>query len=710
MSSAFAADSVKLLAEVDSISAAVEAAKTLNGEPLAGTLPPQGASAWLQVTLENPDTTVLYFPNHSASQYSVYSIDTEDLLETFTSPFPSATYIDWTPKFTLPLDRSWGDEFIIQLTMLGITDMPYSLMTFEQYQDLVSAQLINNGVFYGSIGLMALFCFLLYVLDNDKHAGRLSFSFIVWLLTMLSIWGYGTAPMPFGLSELLPNLANQLTILGSLAGAMFAFYFLRDSIGDSLLHKILQVAIFFQAIYFVVSFAIEPLWGLTIVVNILTGFISISCCALATARRDAAAKYLLASSVLIVCPFVFIFIAPLNQQSLIGVGMVALVLVMLALLQRIAEQNRRWAMQADLASERERFLASMSHEIRTPLNGIIGFSELVNQEQLEGKLLTYFKQIDRSSKVLLGIVNDVLDYAKLQATEITPNLKSLSIKEALEDVITVNLPMANKNRINLSYEIDKNLPDYVITDSQRCLQILINLCGNAVKFSKNGDIVISASQESSELVFKVIDNGIGISKDVLAGLFNPFKQADTNTARQFGGTGLGLAISKQLSQLLGGRLEAVSEIGKGSTFTLRLPLVAAEKPQSQIHASGDFLLGKRVLVVEDNAINLMLATQILKKHAVEIDTAEDGKIAVTKVAENHYDFILMDMQMPELSGTQATVEIRQSGVTTPIIAMTANASDSDRDACLSAGMNDFLSKPVTNQQLLQKLALWSALA
>jgi signal transduction histidine kinase/CheY-like chemotaxis protein len=705
-----AADSVTLLQEADSISAAVETSKALAGKPLSESLPLENAKAWLHITLANPDTAVLHFPSHSVGQYSVYSIETQELLETFTSPFQAATTIDWTPKFTLPLDRSWGNEFIVQLNMLGITDMAYSLMSFEQYQDLVSDQLINNGIFYGSIALMALFSFLLYLLNNDKHAGRLSASFLIWLLTMLSIWGFGTSPMPFGLSDLLPPLTNQFTILGSLAGTVFAFYFLRDSIADSTIYKILQGTIWLQVIYFIVSFAIEPLWSFSIVINILCGWIAMGCCGLATVRRDAAAKYLLASSALISCPFVFIFIAPLNQQTLIAVGMGALVLVMLALLQRMAEQTQRWAMKADLASERERFLASMSHEIRTPLNGIIGFSELVNQEQLEGKVHNYFKQIDRSSKVLLGIVNEVLDYAKLQATEITPNFKPLNIKETLEDVITVNLPTANKNHIDLSYEVDKNLPNYVTTDPQRCLQVLINLCGNAVKFSKNGKVVISASQENSQLVFKVIDNGIGIDKDVLAGLFNPFKQADASTARQFGGTGLGLAISKQLCVLLGGSLDAVSETGKGSTFILRLPLVAAKKPQSEIKVSGDFLLGKRVLVAEDNTVNLMLATQILKKHGIEIDTAEDGKIAVAKVAKNQYDFILMDMQMPELSGTEATAEIRKSGVTTPIIAMTANASESDRDACLASGMNDFLSKPIEQQLLLQKLALWSATA
>ncbi len=704
--SVFAADSVRLLQTVQTLEAATAAAKVLGGEPLLGTLPQERADAWLHVTLENPNTAVLHFPTHSVAQYAVYEVETGQLLETFSSPFQPATHIDWNPRFTLSFDRSWGNEFLIHLTMVTLSDMPYALMTFEQYHDLISSQLINSGVFYGAISLMALFSFSLYALNKDKNAGLLSLSFTVWILTMLSIWGYGASPMPFGLSDFLPALSNQLTILGSLTGGMFTAYFLRPSVAKTTIHNILRLSLLLQAFYLIVSFISAPLWGLTIVVSIVSGMLCMSCSVLAIARGDGAARYLLGSAVLINSPFVFIFISPFNPQTLIVVGIGALVLVMLALLQRMAEQIQSWARKADLASERERFLASMSHEIRTPLNGIIGFSELANQEKMNGKVADYFKQIDRSSKVLLGIVNEVLDYAKLQATEITPNFAPLNIKQTLEDVITINLPTATKNGIDLSYGVDENLPEYVTTDPQRCLQILINLCGNAVKFSKNGSVSIAAKRENSQLVFEVIDNGIGINKDVLAGLFNPFKQADASTARQFGGTGLGLAISKQLCELLGGSLTAVSEYGKGSTFTLRLPFVAAEKPSSEKPVSGVFLHGKRVLVAEDNPINLLLATQILKKHGLLIDTAEDGEIALKKASENHYDFILMDMQMPQLSGTQATLELRKRGFNTPIIAMTANTSQSDRDACLASGMNDYLAKPIEQQQLLQKLALW----
>ena len=707
-SAAGAADAIHFLPEANSVASAAGAAASDNKEQLSGTLPIYAANSWLHVKIENPDTAIIHVPSHSAYQYSVYSLQTADLLETFVSPFDPATHIDWNPKFTLSLDRSWGNEFLIQLNMITTSDMPYSLLSFEEFQDINSQQLINSGDFYGAIALMALFSFLLFMLNNNKDAGRLSISFTVWFFTMLSIWGYGSSAMPFGLSSILPALANQLNILGSITGALFTAYFLRSVILNSVIYKALWVLICLHILYFIVSFAIAPLWLITILVNIFSSLLCFGCCILAIMRGDAAAKYLAASSLLISSPFIFIFFSPFNQQTIIIVGIGALVLVMLALLQRMAEQAQSLSMKADLAFERERFLASMSHEIRTPLNGIIGFSELANQEKLEGKVKTYFQQIDRSSKVLLGIVNEVLDYAKLQVTEITPDFAALDIKQTIEDVITVNLTAATKNGVDLSYEIDEQLPQFVITDPQRCLQILINLCGNAVKFSKNGSVKIAVSQENTELVFKVIDNGIGISKEVLAGLFNPFKQADASTARQFGGTGLGLAISKQLSELLGGTLYAVSEYGKGSTFTLRLPYEKAQPPATQQSTDVNSLKGKRVLIAEDNPVNLMLATQILKNHGLKTDSAGDGKIAIAQASDNDYDLILMDMQMPELSGTQATIKIRELGIKTPVIAMTANTSDSDRQECLTAGMNDFIAKPIEQQLLLQKLVKWMA--
>lgn len=701
----FGADSVRLLSGATSVDSAVASAESENDEVLSGILP--ATRAWLHIQLANSDTSLLYFPDHSVDSYSIYSVQTGVVLESFSSPFRSENYIDWNPKFTLFFDRSWDDEFLIELQLRGAPNAPFSLLTFEQHQDVLSNQLISSGIFYGAIALMALFAFLLYALNKDKYAGFLSFSFFVWLLTMLSIWGFGASPMPLGLSDFLPGLANKLTILGTIAGAGFTGYFLKQVISGTKVYKVLYIGIWLQLAFFLTSFFVDPPWAVIILVNIIAGLLSLSCAALAAWRGDLSARYLFVSSALISSPYFFIFINPFNQQTIILVGSVALVMVMLAVLTRQSEQAKNLIMKAELANERERFLTSLSHEIRTPLNGIIGFSELANQENLQGNIKHYFELIDRSSKVLLGIVNEVLDYAKLQATEIKPNLSAINIARTLEDVITINRPLADENGIELSFHVDPALPKYVTTDPQRCLQILINLCGNAVKFSRKSSVKVTAIQEGDELVFRVIDKGIGIQPDVLAGLFNPFQQADASTARQFGGTGLGLAISKQLCELLGGSLSAVSEFGAGSTFTFRLPFIAAVEPKPENKIDSHSLAGKSVLIAEDNAINLILATQILKKYGLLTDSAENGRKAFELATQRQYDFILMDMQMPELSGTEATEKIREQGIETPIIAMTANTSESDRQTCLASGMDDYLAKPIDQQLLLEKLTLWS---
>lgn len=302
-------DSVKLLPQASNLTDALQAANSLEGEPLNGTLPGDIGNVWLHVSLTNTDTAVFHFPDHSVKQYSIYATQSGELLETFLSPFQSDTYIDWTPKYTLPLKRRWGNDFLMELDMRTDTDAPYLLMSFEAYEDLISDQLINSGVFYGVIALMALFSFLLYVLNNDKNAGRLSLSFTIWFLTMLSIWGYGSSPMPFGMLGILPDFANQLTISGSLAGAWFTKNFLKDIIVGSMIYNSLRAAVWLQLIYLLLSFALEPLWVMTILINICSSLLSLGCCVLATARRDAAAKYLLGSSILIASPFIFILIA-----------------------------------------------------------------------------------------------------------------------------------------------------------------------------------------------------------------------------------------------------------------------------------------------------------------------------------------------------------------------------------------------------------------
>lgn len=661
---------------------------------------------WVHVDISSGKSDFLNFPNNVFDRYQIYSADTNDVL--YDSGIRNPNVIDWNPSTKLSLTREWGLNFFLYLETASDSSVPFEFMTFQQHEIKEHPGFVNVGMYYGSIVLMSAFCLLLSFFNKDPDAWKLGLTILAWAVPSFAVWGYGDTILPYDLGEILGSAVNQLVVVASMASAWFTTHFLKNSAGHSKLYYGIKIILVLQALYLIGSLVFGISWIIALALVLFPNFGSAILAVIAFLNGDRAAPYLFVTSLCSASPFIFLFINPLSQQSTIALAMLTLTLTMLALMQRIGERFHALGHQARVASERERFLASMSHEIRTPLNGIIGFSELCSQENLEGDVKQYFHQIDRSSKMLLGIVNDVLDYSKLQAADVEVVSEAMSIEHTLKDVITINKPLADLNGITLSYEIAPDVGEYLLTDPYRCAQVLINLCGNAVKFSRDGDVQLRASRDKQDILFQVIDNGIGIEKDVLASLFNPFSQANAGTARKFGGTGLGLAISKQLCELLNGELSAVSKEGQGSEFTFRLPYRECEPPATPSIADVSNLAGKRVLLAEDNAVNLKLATRILEKNGLTVDAATDGKIALEKATKNDYDFILMDMQMPELTGTQTTIEIRELGINHPIIAMTANTSESDKEACMDAGMNDFLAKPIEQQQLLKKLELWSA--
>lgn len=699
-------ESIRLLPRADSwASASQQVLETTLPILVTNTLDVNDTDLWLHVNLENSDAEFIHITNHTLDRYRVYSNSSS--MPLYDSGLRNFNIIDWNPRTRIFINRSWGTSFLLRIETPLESNILFEFLSFEEYVQNISPELINNGMYYGSIILMSVISLLITVFNKDQDAWKLGVTLFAWFLSTFAIWGYGNAPLPFGILDALAGVTNQLIIASSLASIWFIKNFLAKSAGHSLIYKGLQLGIWLHFSYLIGTLFFGVSWTVAVSLILTTSLIGTLTAFVAVINKDKAARYLLASSISTAIPFIFVWFQPMTQQAAIAIGMLTLILIMLALMERLGERFHALGRQAKVASERERFLASMSHEIRTPLNGIIGFSELCSQEDLQGDVEHYFHQIDRSSKMLLGIVNDVLDYSKLQASDVDVASEPMSVQSTLEDVITINKPVADLNAISLSYEIAENVAEHLITDPFRCAQVLINLCGNAVKFSSHGSVKIKVFREKNDVLFQVIDDGIGIEEDVLASLFNPFSQADASTARKFGGTGLGLAISKQLCQLLDGELTAVSEKSKGSTFTFRMPYRKGKAPIASTKANIDKLQGKRILLAEDNAVNLLLATRILEKNGLVIDSATDGKIALQKASKNHYDFILMDMQMPELSGPEATEKIRKLGFKQPIIAMTANTSESDRDTCLDAGMNDYLAKPIEQQQLLKKLEFWS---
>ncbi|MHB8955155.1 MAG: PAS domain S-box protein [Pirellulaceae bacterium] len=379
---------------------------------------------------------------------------------------------------------------------------------------------------------------------------------------------------------------------------------------------------------------------------------------------------------------------------------------------RLLESLERHARAADAASEmKSQFLANISHELRTPMNAILGMIDLALPKALDPTVKDCLQTAKGSADLLLTLLNDLLDSAKIEAGKLELELAPFSLRKMLDQITRVLSVRASEKRLSFYCRVPDTTPDAVIGDRMRLQQVLLNLAGNAIKFTEQGEVEISlhalSSATDTTLEFAVRDTGIGTAPSNLALIFQPFAQGDTSVARRFGGTGLGLSICRSLVEMMGGRIWAESEVGKGSTFyfTVRLPL-AKELPAdfespTVISAPADAPL--RILLVEDNPANQKLATYILQERGHRVEIAQGGHAAVRLAAESHYDAILMDIQMPGMDGLQATAAIRQREAgqsRVPIIAMTAYAMKNDRDRCLQAGMDGYLSKPVDAQELI----------
>lgn len=373
--------------------------------------------------------------------------------------------------------------------------------------------------------------------------------------------------------------------------------------------------------------------------------------------------------------------------------------------------------KAEAATEaKQQFLSVMSHEIRTPLYGIIGTSHLLMQEDPRADQLDYLKALEFSSNQLMSIVNDILDFSKIEATGIQFESIEFNLKELISGLIKIFSFKAIDKGIELSISYDAELPDIVTGDSMRLNQILTNLVGNALKFTERGHIGISVKKiqnsPGNTLQFKISDSGIGIPKDKINSIFEFFTQADANISRRFGGTGLGLAITRKLVELQGGELSVESEEGVGSTFSFHLPFGVAEVQQQNTIVKGTgrkqfSLAGIRVLLVEDNRINQMIAKKFLDRWECTTDIASDGFEALDKIVNKNYNIVLMDLQMPGLDGYETTRRIRKMEddyfKKIPIVALTASAFNEVKEGVMAAGMTDILNKPFIPDELNQKI-------
>lgn len=385
--------------------------------------------------------------------------------------------------------------------------------------------------------------------------------------------------------------------------------------------------------------------------------------------------------------------------------------------ERTAQLNKTNAELIETQKFRDQFLANMSHEIRTPMNAIVGLTNLLLKSQLNELQDKYLNVIKKSGANLLVIINDILDLAKLEAGKMELEKVPFPLHIVLHNIHTILGLKAEEKGISLKEIIGEGVPEYMIGDETRITQVIMNLTGNAIKFTEKGSVTISASVvktngDEKEIKFSIADTGIGIPADKIDKIFESFGQASSDTTRKFGGTGLGLTISKQLVEMHGGQIKVKSEPGKGSEFSFVISYKEAPKP-SEVHGSEDTSMedmkGKRILLVEDNEFNQMVAVDTLHDifPGIEVDVAEDGKTAIEKAGAGDYGMILMDIQLPDIDGFEVTRFIR-SEIGAPrnkirICAMTASVTKERIDQCYEAGMNDYLMKPFKPDDLKEKV-------
>ncbi|MHA6279371.1 ATP-binding protein [Salinimicrobium sp. CAU 1759] len=383
-----------------------------------------------------------------------------------------------------------------------------------------------------------------------------------------------------------------------------------------------------------------------------------------------------------------------------------------------AEKAMQKAKEAaeSLNRQKDSFIANVSHEIRTPIHAVLGFTELLLEQESDPQKTGYLKSVKTAGDNLMFIINDILDLSKIEAGIIQMHAITFKLHQVVQNIFSILHLKAKQKQLKLTYSIASEVPEYLIGDSNRLSQVLLNLLGNALKFTYEGSVELRVEPDGDHgdaamVKFSVTDSGMGIQENKLEKIFERFSQADDSISRKFGGTGLGLNISRQLVERQNGIISVESKVGKGSRFSFSIPYPAGKAPQEQTTDAAEkaqlVLTPGKILLCEDNELNQRLIEAILKENKYTVDVAGNGKKGIELFLKNDYDLVLMDLQMPEQDGRETTKIIRQElQSTVPIVALTANFLNIERERCLKDGMNDYLSKPFKKEELFEMINRW----
>lgn len=436
-------------------------------------------------------------------------------------------------------------------------------------------------------------------------------------------------------------------------------------------------------------------------------------------RGRTGAQYAFASTgiVFIVAVYLIsVYLTPVQENTFLTfIGFILFFFFQsLILSYRFAHSLRQAKESAETASKAKTdFLSTISHEIRTPLNAVVGISHFLMSENPRADQKDSLESLQFSAEHLTALINDILDYNKLESGAIEFEYTEVYLEQLAQKIIKAHSAVAKEKGVRLMQEFDENIHPLVLADSTRIYQVFNNLINNALKFTSKGYVKLIASlveenEKTQTLRFEVIDTGIGIPREKQGLIFERFTQAGSSTTREYGGTGLGLAIIKRILNMVDSEIYVDSEIGRGTRFWFELGFIKVDiptnDPQTQEESEAKIIVGKKVLLVEDNQMNIMVAQKFLKKWQLEIEVAQNGAEAVAKAEHNVYDVVLMDLQMPVMDGYQATRLIREFDKDTPIIALTASALLKVRQEVIAAGMNDYITKPFDPSELKRKIA------